>query len=43
MERTYDIRPLTIDDNDAIFNLWNASKESRLALNPIDDSHGTSF
>ena len=34
----YRIRPLTIDDYDEIFNLWNCTEQSRRALNPIDDS-----
>lgn len=34
----YKIRPITIDDYDAIFELWNSTEQSRRALNPIDDS-----
>ena len=34
----YRIMPLTIDDYDEIFNLWNCTEQSRRALNPIDDS-----
>ncbi len=35
----YTIRLVTIDDYDSIFELWNATEQSRRALNPIDDSH----
>ena len=34
----YRIRPVTIDDYDAVFELWNCTGQSRRALNPIDDS-----
>ena len=34
----YRIRPVTADDYDAIFDLWNRTEQSRRALNPIDDS-----
>ena len=34
----YKIRPVVIDDYDAIFELWNSTEQSRRALNPIDDS-----
>ena len=34
----YKIRPVTMDDYDAIFELWNHTEQSRRALNPIDDS-----
>ncbi len=34
----YRIRPVTTDDYDAIFELWNRTEQSRRALNPIDDS-----
>lgn len=34
----YTIRQVTIDDYDAIFELWNSTEESRRALNPVDDS-----
>ena len=34
----YTIRPLSIEDYDAIYELWNSSEQSRRALNPIDDS-----
>ena len=34
----YNIRLVTIDDYDAIYELWNAVEQSRIALNPVDDS-----
>ena len=34
----YTIRPLTIEDYDKVFALWNGTEQSRRALNPIDDS-----
>ena len=34
----YTTRLVTIDDYDAIFELWNSTEQSRRALNPIDDS-----
>ena len=34
----YEIRLVTIDDYDAIYDLWNATEQSRRALNPVDDS-----
>ena len=34
----YTIRPVTIEDYDAIFDLWNSTEQSRRALNPVDDS-----
>ncbi len=34
----YTIRPVTIEDYDAIFELWNSSEQTRRALNPVDDS-----
>ena len=34
----YRIRPVTIEDYDPIFELWNSTQQSRRALNPIDDS-----
>lgn len=33
-----EIRLVTIDDYDAIYGLWNATEQSRRALNPVDDS-----
>lgn len=32
------IRPVTIDDYDAIYELWNSTEQSRRALNPVDDT-----
>ncbi|MBR1674623.1 MAG: GNAT family N-acetyltransferase [Eubacterium sp.] len=37
-KENYIIRVVTIDDYDAIFELWNASEQSRRALNPVDDT-----
>ena len=34
----YVVRKVTIDDYDAIFELWNSTEQSRRALNPVDDS-----
>ncbi len=34
----YAVKTVTIDDYDAIFELWNATEQSRRALNPVDDS-----
>ena len=34
----YETRPVTIDDYDALFELWNSTEQSRRALNPVDDS-----
>ena len=34
----YEIRLVTIDDYDALFELWNSTEQSRRALNPVDDS-----
>ena len=34
----YEIRQVTIDDYNAIFDLWNSTEQSRRALNPVDDS-----
>ena len=34
----YTIKQVTIDDYDAIFELWNSTEQSRRALNPVDDS-----
>lgn len=34
----YDIRPVTIADYDALFELWNSTEQSKRALNPVDDS-----
>ena len=38
MQMDYSIKKVTIDDYDAIYELWNATEQSRRALNPIDDS-----
>lgn len=32
------IRPVTIDDYDAIYELWSSTGEVQRALNPVDDS-----
>ena len=34
----YTTRLVTIDDYDAIYELWNSTEQSRRALNPVDDS-----
>ena len=34
----YQLRPVTIDDYGAVFELWNSTEQSRRALNPVDDS-----
>ena len=34
----YSIKTVTIDDYDAIYDLWNSTEQSRRALNPVDDS-----
>ena len=34
----YSIRKVTIDDYDAIYELWRSTEHSRRALNPVDDS-----
>ncbi len=34
----YSIRQLTIEDYDAVYELWNSTEQSRRALNPVDDS-----
>lgn len=34
----YRIRPVTLDDYDAVFDLWSCTEQSRRALNPVDDS-----
>ena len=38
MSKDFDIRLVTIEDYDAIYALWNATEQSRRALNPVDDS-----
>ena len=32
------IRPVTIEDYDGIYELWNSTEQSKRALNPVDDS-----
>ena len=34
----YTTKLVTIDDYDAIFELWNSTEQSHRALNPVDDS-----
>jgi len=34
----YTVRQVTINDYDAIYELWNSTEQSRRALNPVDDS-----
>ena len=34
----YTVRLVTEDDYDALYELWNASEQSRRALNPVDDT-----
>lgn len=34
----YEVKQVTIDDYDAIYELWNSSDQSRRALNPVDDT-----
>ncbi len=34
----YIIRKVSIEDYDAIYELWNSTEQSRRALNPVDDS-----
>ena len=34
----YSIRLVTIEDYDALYELWNSTEQSRRALNPVDDS-----
>ena len=34
----YTIRPVTIEDYDAVFELWNSAEQTKRALNPVDDS-----
>lgn len=38
MSKCFDIRKITIEDYDEIYVLWNATEQSRRALNPVDDS-----
>ena len=34
----YTVRQVTIEDYDAIYELWSSTEQSRRALNPVDDS-----
>ncbi len=34
----YTVKKVTIDDYDAIFELWNSVEMSRRAMNPVDDT-----
>ena len=34
----YRIKQVTVDDYDAVYQLWQSTEQSRRALNPIDDS-----
>ena len=34
----YIVKQVTIDDYDAIYELWNSSEQSRRALNSVDDT-----
>ena len=34
----YTVKLVTIEDYDAIYELWNSTEQSRRALNPVDDS-----
>ena len=34
----YSVKKVTIEDYDAIYELWSATEQSRKALNPVDDS-----
>ena len=38
MSKDFDIRLIDIEDYDEIYALWNATEQSRRALNPVDDS-----
>ena len=38
MKMEYTVRQITIEDYDAIYELWNSTEQSRRALNPVDDS-----
>ena len=33
----YEIRLVTIEDYDSLFELWNSTEQSRRALNPVDE------
>ena len=34
----FSTKPVTIEDYDELFALWNSTEQSRRALNPVDDS-----
>ncbi len=34
----YTVKKVTMDDYDAMYELWNSTEQSRRALNPVDDS-----
>lgn len=36
--KEYELKLITIEDYDSIYALWNATEQSRRALNPVDDS-----
>ena len=36
--KNFEIKQVTIDDYDQLFELWNSTEQSRRALNPVDDS-----
>ena len=38
MKMEYTVRQVTIENYDAIYELWNSTEQSRRALNPVDDS-----
>ena len=33
-----EIRPVTVEDYEGIYELWNSTEQTRRALNPVDDS-----
>jgi ribosomal protein S18 acetylase RimI-like enzyme len=37
-EMDIEIKPVTIEDYDALYELWISSEQSRRALNPVDDT-----
>ena len=39
INKIFNIRLITIEDYDEIYALWNATEQSRRALNPVDDSY----
>ena len=38
MSLMYSIKRVTIDDYDAIYELWNSTAQTSRAMNPVDDS-----